>query len=210
MPEILEVVRGLGAPGTPESVGIDACSPGEVIRALECGWQPGRDQLHRHERLRARPRRPARARDPPEPRRDQPDRALRPARAGHARSGSGSTRGPAPATARSSSTADHDRPSSGSTLSGSTTHSPPSRATTYGRHDPFPRRVGLAGRRPGRLRAGARPRPSRRSRSARRRPSDHGGQRRGRARRAGPGGRARRSTSMPTPPSLRAISVRSA
>ena len=40
MPEILEVVRGLGAPGTPESVGIDACSPGEVIRALECGWQP--------------------------------------------------------------------------------------------------------------------------------------------------------------------------
>ena len=40
MPEILEVVRGLGRPGTPESVGIDACSPGEVIRALECGWQP--------------------------------------------------------------------------------------------------------------------------------------------------------------------------
>ncbi len=40
MPEILEVIRGLGLPGTPESVGIDACSPGEVIRALECGWQP--------------------------------------------------------------------------------------------------------------------------------------------------------------------------
>jgi diaminopimelate decarboxylase len=40
MPEILAVVRGLGAPGTPESVGIDACSPGEVFRALECGWQP--------------------------------------------------------------------------------------------------------------------------------------------------------------------------
>ncbi len=38
MPEILEVVRGLGAPGTPESVGIDACSPREVLRALECGW----------------------------------------------------------------------------------------------------------------------------------------------------------------------------
>ena len=32
--------RGLGAPGTPESVGIDACSPGEVERALACGWQP--------------------------------------------------------------------------------------------------------------------------------------------------------------------------
>ena len=40
MPEILEVVRGLGAPGTPASVGIDACSPGEVIRALEYGMPP--------------------------------------------------------------------------------------------------------------------------------------------------------------------------
>jgi diaminopimelate decarboxylase len=39
-PEILEVFRGLGAPGTPESVGIDACSPGEVERAVECGWRP--------------------------------------------------------------------------------------------------------------------------------------------------------------------------
>jgi diaminopimelate decarboxylase len=39
-PEILEVFRGLGAPGTPESVGIDACSPGEVLRAIECGWRP--------------------------------------------------------------------------------------------------------------------------------------------------------------------------
>ena len=41
LPEVLEVFRGLGAPGTPESVGIDACSPGEVLRALECGWSPG-------------------------------------------------------------------------------------------------------------------------------------------------------------------------
>ena len=40
LPEILEVFRGLGAPGTPESVGIDACSPGEVERAIECGWRP--------------------------------------------------------------------------------------------------------------------------------------------------------------------------
>ena len=40
LPEVLEVFRGLGAPGTPESVGIDACSPGEVLRALECGWSP--------------------------------------------------------------------------------------------------------------------------------------------------------------------------
>jgi diaminopimelate decarboxylase len=41
LPEVLEVFRGLGAPGTPNSVGIDACSPGEVLRALECGWEPG-------------------------------------------------------------------------------------------------------------------------------------------------------------------------
>jgi diaminopimelate decarboxylase len=40
LPEILQVLRGLGAPGTPESVGIDACSPGEVDRAIECGWRP--------------------------------------------------------------------------------------------------------------------------------------------------------------------------
>ena len=40
MPEVLSVFRGLGAPGTPESVGIDACSPGEVLRAMECGWRP--------------------------------------------------------------------------------------------------------------------------------------------------------------------------
>ena len=40
LPEVLEVFRGLGAPGTPESVGIDACSPGEVDRAVACGWRP--------------------------------------------------------------------------------------------------------------------------------------------------------------------------
>jgi diaminopimelate decarboxylase len=40
LPEILEVFRALGAPGTLESVGIDACSPGEVERAIECGWRP--------------------------------------------------------------------------------------------------------------------------------------------------------------------------
>ena len=39
-PEVLAVFRGLGAPGTPESVGIDACSPGEVERAIACGWRP--------------------------------------------------------------------------------------------------------------------------------------------------------------------------
>lgn len=39
LPEVLAVFRSLGAPGTPESVGIDACSPGEVLRALETGWR---------------------------------------------------------------------------------------------------------------------------------------------------------------------------
>ncbi|HEX4897165.1 MAG TPA: hypothetical protein VFV53_02255, partial [Candidatus Limnocylindrales bacterium] len=37
---VLAVFRGLGAPGSPEGVGIDACSPGEVTRALECGFRP--------------------------------------------------------------------------------------------------------------------------------------------------------------------------
>jgi diaminopimelate decarboxylase len=39
LPEILEVLRGLGEPGAPESIGIDACSPGEVERAIACGWR---------------------------------------------------------------------------------------------------------------------------------------------------------------------------
>lgn len=40
MPEFLAVLRGLGVPGGPGSVGIDACSPGEVTRALQTGWLP--------------------------------------------------------------------------------------------------------------------------------------------------------------------------
>jgi diaminopimelate decarboxylase len=40
LPEVLEVFRGLGTAGSPRSVGIDACSPGEVLRAVECGWRP--------------------------------------------------------------------------------------------------------------------------------------------------------------------------
>jgi diaminopimelate decarboxylase len=39
-PAVLHVLRAMGAPGSAESVGIDACSPGEVLRALECGWRP--------------------------------------------------------------------------------------------------------------------------------------------------------------------------
>jgi len=40
LPEVLAVFRGLGPRGTPESIGIDACSPGEVERAIACGWHP--------------------------------------------------------------------------------------------------------------------------------------------------------------------------
>jgi diaminopimelate decarboxylase len=39
-PRILAVLRGLGEPGTPLGVGIDACSPGEVLHALANGWAP--------------------------------------------------------------------------------------------------------------------------------------------------------------------------
>ncbi len=39
-PEVLEVLRGLGEPGSPRSVGIDACSPGEVVHAMANGWRP--------------------------------------------------------------------------------------------------------------------------------------------------------------------------
>ena len=38
-PEVLGVLRGLAAPGAPDSVGIDACSPGEVLHALAHGWR---------------------------------------------------------------------------------------------------------------------------------------------------------------------------
>ncbi len=40
-PRILATIRGIGAPGEPGSVGIDACSPGEVLHALAHGWHPG-------------------------------------------------------------------------------------------------------------------------------------------------------------------------
>ncbi len=38
-PRILAVLRGLGAPGAPGSVGMDVCSPGEVLHALANGWE---------------------------------------------------------------------------------------------------------------------------------------------------------------------------
>lgn len=40
LPDVLAVFRALGEPGSAEGVGIDACSPGEVVRAIECGWLP--------------------------------------------------------------------------------------------------------------------------------------------------------------------------
>jgi diaminopimelate decarboxylase len=39
-PEVLAALRSLGQPGEPSSVGIDACSPGEVVHALAHGWRP--------------------------------------------------------------------------------------------------------------------------------------------------------------------------
>jgi len=38
-PEVLAYVRRLGAPGSPQSVGLDVCSPGEVLHGLAQGWQ---------------------------------------------------------------------------------------------------------------------------------------------------------------------------
>jgi len=38
-PEIMALVRGLGAPGTADAIGVDVCSPGEVAWALAHGWR---------------------------------------------------------------------------------------------------------------------------------------------------------------------------
>ena len=39
-PEVLAVVRALGTPGGPGSIGIDACSPAEVVAAIDNGFLP--------------------------------------------------------------------------------------------------------------------------------------------------------------------------
>ncbi len=39
-PEVLAYVRRLGGSGSPESVGLDVCSPGEALHALSHGWLP--------------------------------------------------------------------------------------------------------------------------------------------------------------------------
>jgi diaminopimelate decarboxylase len=39
-PSFLEALRALGPPGSPDSVGMDVCSPGELRWALDHGWEP--------------------------------------------------------------------------------------------------------------------------------------------------------------------------
>lgn len=39
-PAFLRYLRGLGPPGSPESVGMDVCSPGELRWAIDHGWEP--------------------------------------------------------------------------------------------------------------------------------------------------------------------------
>jgi diaminopimelate decarboxylase len=40
-PQVLERIRGIGVPGTPEFVGLDVCSPGEVEHGVAHGWPAG-------------------------------------------------------------------------------------------------------------------------------------------------------------------------
>jgi diaminopimelate decarboxylase len=38
-PEVLAFLRALGAPGDSRAVGVDVCSPGELLHGLACGWR---------------------------------------------------------------------------------------------------------------------------------------------------------------------------
>ena len=177
------VLRGLGAPGEPgQRRHRRLLARRGAPRARERLGARG-DQPHRHERLRARPRRAARAPDPDQPRRGEPDRAARPAGARAGRSGSGSTRAPAPATRSISRTRASGRRSSGSPRTGSTTRSTPFAATALV-VDTLHFHAGsgwlgdqLDGFEPALVSATALPRPA-----ARRRLPDPRGQRRRRAR----------------------------
>jgi diaminopimelate decarboxylase len=42
-PDVIAFIRGLGEPGSPEAVGMDVCSPREVLVALQHGW--GEDEI---------------------------------------------------------------------------------------------------------------------------------------------------------------------
>jgi diaminopimelate decarboxylase len=44
-PEVLAYIRGLGEPGSPRAVDIDACTPREVALALASGWLPSEISL---------------------------------------------------------------------------------------------------------------------------------------------------------------------
>ena len=99
----------------PRASGIDACSPGRGAPRARQRLAARRDQPHRHQRLRARPRRAARPPDPAQPRRGEPARAGRAAGARPHGRASASTPAPAPATPSTSPT-----PASGPTKFGVT------------------------------------------------------------------------------------------
>lgn len=40
-PATMAYLRSLGEPGSPESIGMDVCSPGEVLHSIKHGWEPG-------------------------------------------------------------------------------------------------------------------------------------------------------------------------
>ena len=163
LPEVLEVFRGLGAPGTPGErrhrrllAGRGGARPGVRLAAR-------RDQLHRDERVRARPRRAARAPDPRQSRRDQPDRAVRSARTrdgDRAADRSGRRRRLQRPSRIRRRPADQVRHRHGAAGRRDRRGRPPRPGH---RHGPFPRRLRLAGGRPRRLRAGTARRRSRRS-----------------------------------------------
>ena len=152
---------------------------------------PRRDQLHGHERLRARPRRPARARDPPQPRRDQPDRALWATRAGDGdrdpdRPGRRRRLQRAPRVRRGPADQVRHRPGAARRR-----HRGGSAPPAADRHGPFPCRIWLARGRSRGVRARPRAGGHGRRAAARRRSRDHRSQRRWRARCSGAAGRAR-------------------
>ena len=191
-PRILAVLRGLGGPGEPGQrrhrrllAGRGAPRPRQRLGAR-------RDQPHGHERVRARPRRPARAPDPDQPRRREPDRAPRAPRARpngrHAREPGRRRRlhgGPRVRRRAPDQVRHHRGPFRRRGRRGS---SPRARR----RHPALPRGVGLARRPAGRVRGGARPRDPVSRPPARGRLPDPRGQRRRRDRARGPRRRAAR------------------
>ena len=160
-PEVLALVRRLGGSGSPESVGLDVCSPGEAAARARPRMVARGDQLHGHQRVGARPRRHSRAPGPPERRPHQPARPRRPARA---RPGHRDPRQPpgrrAPGAARTSSLYSGARPTKFGIYAEQLDEALAlARATrSHHRHRPLPRRRRLPRRRPTGFRRGRRPR----------------------------------------------------